>query len=499
MALFCLPVDELNFIEIRVMIKDMNTSKSIILCVAEERSHNRKENDKRPDFHFDFEPSDFKDYARTESELIDVLGRKWKSNLTDIGRFCLEYQSVTSNYFKTNEEGVNHDVSIYPISCKNSNLLLLFKNPSAVSRMLKKCQRIGLLVRMNMDYCFGNVRKSRNYCYHYAYNKSVEHLVIDVCKEKGINLEERMKENTIVSTFAARSKISDEDKSRITLKTSRIGLVGYDNEDGEESIKDFIMHEKYEVLIAPRELKIKAMNKDLPRKQRIRFAPNLKYNKKGRLISIGLRATNEIVSLKAHENEHPNYRGMMRPNYLKQYFGTGEYTSYDVRASIYQISHLLNFGEWIGNGKDPYQMMFGEPFARPEDRDAYKSFCMALYFDNPNEIYAHNRLSIPCSVERYGRDAIKKAIREAEESMRKFTGDKFFNEVFLHESLLYIDFVYELRMRGIEVVQIYDGFYLRQGVVSEEELEGLMRQCAMRYLQDYRGWLKAANTYEIAA
>ncbi|MGN0854019.1 MAG: hypothetical protein ACI4R9_00700 [Kiritimatiellia bacterium] len=477
----------------------MTTNKSIILCVAEERSHNRKENDKRPDFHFDFEPSDFKDYARTESELIEVLGRKWKSNLTDIGRFCFEYQTVTSNYFKTNEEGVNHDVSIYPISCKNSNLLLLFKNPSTVSRMLKKCRKIGLLVRMNTDYCFGNVRKSRNYCYHYAYNKSVEHLVIDVCKKKGINLEERKNEDTIVSTFAARSKISCEDKNRITLKTSRIGLVGYDNEDGEEAIKDYILHEKYEGLIAPRELKIKSMNKDLPRKQMIRFAPNLKYNKKGRLISIGLRATNEIVSLKAHENEHPNYRGMMRPNYLKQYFGTGEYTSYDVRASIYQISHLLNFGEWMGNGHDPYQMMFGESFARPEDREAYKSFCMALYFDNPNVIYAHNRLFIPCSVEQYGRDAIKKAILESEESMRKFTGEKFFNEVFLHESLLYIDFVYELRMRGIEVVQIYDGFYLRQGVASEEELEGLMRECAMRYLQDYRGWLKAANTYEIAA
>ena len=81
---FCLLLIELNFIEIRVMIKDMNTSKSIILYVAEERSHNRKENDKRPDFHFDFEPSDFKDYARTESKSytmhcfpIPRLGMVW--------------------------------------------------------------------------------------------------------------------------------------------------------------------------------------------------------------------------------------------------------------------------------------------------------------------------------------------------------------------------------------------------------------------------------------
>lgn len=480
--------------------RDMTANKSIILGVADERFRNRNEKDKRPAFKFDFRPSDFKDYARSESELIKRLGRKWRTNLADVGRFCLDYQPITSNYFKTDEEGQNHPVSILPISCNNSNLIRLFKNPSAVSRVLKRCQRIGLLVRMkNTGYGFGDVRKSKNYCYYYAYNKSVEHLVIDVSNKNGINLEERMKEDTIVGIFKTRVEIPNADRDKITLKTSRIGLVGYNNQQAEESIKDYILHEKYERLIAPREPKIKSMNKDLPKEQRIRFVPNVKYDKKGRLIRIGLRATSEIVSLKAHENEHPNYRGMMRTAYLKEYFGTGGYMSYDVRASIYQISHLLNFGEWIGNGKDPYQMMFGEAFTRPEDRDAYKSFCMALYFDNPNEIYAHNRLSIPCSVERYGRDAIKKAIVEAEQSMRRFTDEKFFNEVFLHESLLYIDFVYELRMRGIEVVQIYDGFYLRQGVVSEEELEGLMRECAMKYLNDYREWLKATNTYEIAA
>ena len=74
--------------------------------------------------------------------------------------------------------------------------------------------------------------------------------------------------------------------------------------------------------------------------------------------------------------------------------------------------------------------------------------------------------------------------------MRGFTGDKFFNEVFLHESLMYIDFVYTLRDMGIDVVQIYDGFYLRKGLVDEQELEWMMRECAMKYLAEYRAWLK---------
>ena len=48
------------------------------------------------------------------------------------------------------------------------------------------------------------------------------------------------------------------------------------------------------------------------------------------------------------------------------------------------------------------------------------------------------------------------------------------------------------KRRGIKVVQIYDGFYIAQGSVSIEELERLMRDCAMNYLDDYRNWLKSS-------
>ena len=55
---------------------------------------------------------------------------------------------------------------------------------------------------------------------------------------------------------------------------------------------------------------------------------------------------------------------------------------------------------------------------------------------------------------------------------------------------MYIDFVYALRNMGIDIVQIYDGFYLRKGPVAEHELEWMMRECAMKYLAEYRAWLK---------
>ena len=470
------------------MIKTINYDKDIIIDVATERNENIDLiKDERPKFKFDFKPTDFKDYIKSEKGLKSALGRKWKPNLKDIGRFARMYQPITSNYFKIDEEGRNHPVSVLPISCRNSNLIENFGNQSAVSRLIKKCQRIGFLVRMNKHYHFDKRKAKRNYSYFYAYNKSVEHLVIDVCRRRKIDIEASMeKDYTIVGTFADAMKIPKEDYDRITLKTGRIGLAGYDSKSAEEAIKRVIMAEKYRLLIAPRLAKISAMNTHLPEEQRIVFNPNLKYSKNGRLIRIGLRATSYIVSL---EKDEEKANGKTRMEYLTEYFGTDEIQEYDVRASIYQISHLLNFGEWIGNGQDPYEKMFGRPFKNKAEREAYKSFCMTLYFDNPNEIYAHNRRAIPFCVSQYGKDAIKDAIFKAEESMRGFTGDKFFNEVFLHESLIYIDFVYALRNVGIDVVQVYDGFYLREGVISKEELERLIRECAMRYLADYRAWL----------
>ena len=467
----------------------LNNDKDIIIDVATERNNNMDLiKDERPKFKFDFKPTDFRDYIKSEKGLIRALGRKWKPNLKDIGRFAKMYQPVTSNYFKIDEEGKNHPVSILPISCRSSNLIESFGNQSAVSRLIKKCLRIGLLVRMDKNYHFDKRRTKRNYSYYYAYNKSAEHLVIDVCRRRKIDIEASMdKDYTIVGTLADAMKMPQTDYDRITLKTARIGLAGYNSKSAEETVKRVILAEKYGRLIMPRLAKIGTMNMRLPEEQRIVFNPNLKYSKNGRLIRIGLRATSHIVSL---EKDEEKANGKTRMEYLTEYFGTDEIQEYDVRASIYQISHLLNFGEWVGNGQDPYERMFGRPFKNKAEREAYKSFCMALYFDNPNEIYAHNRRAIPFCVSQYGKDAIKEAIFKAEESMRGFTGDKFFNEVFLHESLMYIDFVYALRNMGIDVVQIYDGFYLRKGLIDEPELERIMRECAMKYLADYRAWLK---------
>ena len=188
------PAHELKENQFRaIMISIMDTSKDILIALAKERYANEEnDNHKRKDFEKDFRPEDFKIYVKTEDELISSLGKREKTrlgNLQRIGKFCNIYQPVTSNYFKTYENGKPHPVSIFPISCLNKHLVRLFGYPKRVSRLLHICQDIGFLVRVSDKYRFNCSCKGKNFCYLYAYNKYVEHLIIDVCRKRKIDIE----------------------------------------------------------------------------------------------------------------------------------------------------------------------------------------------------------------------------------------------------------------------------------------------------------------------
>jgi len=109
------------------------------------------------------------------------------------------------------------------------------------------------------------------------------------------------------------------------------------------------------------------------------------------------------------------------------------------------------------------------------------------------QIIHHNRRYTPVSLKTHTANELSTMIRSARSSMKSFTGDFFGSEIFLHESLLYVDFVWQLRQRGIPVVQVYDGFYLPYGSISEDEIEELMCQCTMNYLDDFKCWRTSTN------
>ena len=470
----------------------------VIIQFAVERMENRKKS-KRTPFVCDFKPEDFKDFVTNEEELKARLGRKWKGNLKELGLFAIKYQPITSNYLKKDRNGKPHPVSILPIACTSSYLLDLFKKPNAryASRLIEKCKKIGLLVEVKHSYRFGFLKASNNECKAYAYNKEVEHLVIEACKKEGTKIKkESIINNPLVDRFKDSSLLSKEEYDKISLRNSNFNLKNYNIDDVKA-----VIQEKYSALISPRVEKIEEMNRELPSEQQIRFRPNPKYGKKS-LRRISIRATSPIVSSKVKKDEKAQYP-IYRDDYLTEHFDGKPYFQYDVHGSIFQVAHLLNYGEWLdGNGIDPYEVMFGHPFGSKTDRNAYKMLAMSLYFDDVNMIYAHSRLDTLMTDMKYGKRRIKAAIARAAEKMERFAGKSLYNETFLHESLIYIDFVYELRKRGIKVVQIYDGFYLCEGSVGLSELERIMRECAMRYHNEYRTWLKGSawvESYDKAA
>lgn len=462
----------------------------IIILFAIERMEKRKKNKRQP-YTKDFKPEDFKDFVRTEEELKAKLGRKWKDNLKRIGGFAAKYQPITSNYLKKDKHGNPHPVEVLPIACTSSYLLDLFNvpHPRYASRLIKKCKEIGFLVEVKSSYRFNYLNPSKNECKCYAYNKEVEHLVIRTCKKEGITIKkESYMNNPILDTFEGTSDLTEEEYKRISLRNSRLNIKKCDID-----IVRSIIFNKYSALINPRWGKITEMNKSLPHEQRIKLKPNPKYGTK-RLRRISIRATSKIVSSKVKKDGNPQFKGIYRADYLVEHFDGKPYFQYDVRGSIFQVSHLLAFGEWCADKPiDPYQVMFGGQFDSQEARSAYKLLAMSLYFDEENMIYAHSRLDTIQTSMMYGKQKIKEAISTEAEKMRGFTGEPLYNEIFLHESLIYIDFVYELRRRGIKVVQIYDGFYIPQGSISIEELERLMRDCALNYLKEYRNWLKSSQ------
>lgn len=298
--------------------------------------------------------------------------------------------------------------------------------------------------------------------------------------------------SSLVDRFADVGGVSPDEVAKISLDKRYIGVK--DIKDRE--IKEVVWR-KYRPLIKPMEVHIALMNTGLPLDEQIRFEPNVKRDRRGIVKRIGWRATNSIVSMKADDNDNPDYKGRWRKDYLESHFKGKPYFEYDVRASIYQITHLLNFNEWVGNRCDPYEKMYGGKFAGKEDRDAYKSFCMSLYFDLPSTIITHNRLRIPQCLARYGKDRLKEVIRVAEENMVRFTGRKLYNEVFLHESLLYIDFVNELRLNrnAFDTVQVYDGFYIpTEACIGRDELDEIMEMCAKSYYCKYKEWKRASGT-----
>lgn len=239
----------------------------------------------------------------------------------------------------------------------------------------------------------------------------------------------------------------------------------------------------------------------------------------------GRRIYSEVCSFWNEEKHDDIPAGQMtKQKYCDKIFGQNNWFEFDRRGSIYNITKSLNQNTYLDNSIDIYEQM-NKVFASKEERDLYKKTQMNVYFSSVKRTLAFFKRYIGMMADETPVPEDKKSLIEAwwklcgnkendwnkfeatfkkmfterKKSMIKFIGDNKWlidknskyspayventdNYIFQYESEIYLRFVTELRSRGLRVVQIYDGFYLQKGSISENELNNILKDIIITFV-----------------
>lgn len=215
-----------------------------------------------------------------------------------------------------------------------------------------------------------------------------------------------------------------------------------------------------------------------------------------------------------------------KQQYCDKVFGQDNWFEFDRKGSIYNLTYSLNNKEYLDNSIDIYEKMNNVKFVSKDERNLYKLTQMSVYFSTYRRtisfIYRYLQTKyengvIPKDTQRLissywklvtkGKAmewadfaaALKEHFDARKKAMKKFIGDnkayidkgsKYSENfeknldsfIFMKESEIYLEFVTKLRERGLRVVQIYDGFYLQKGAISENELNNILKDIIITFV-----------------
>ncbi len=258
----------------------------------------------------------------------------------------------------------------------------------------------------------------------------------------------------------------------------------------------------------------------------IRFSITPKFSQKGKITKLGIRAFSNTCLLKSLEKQKkkcrqqgreyvvdPNIR--YREHYLNERFG--EWEEYDIKGSVPRVSRAMaNRGDMGDLNEDIYRTMF-EPFVQDfqicfdesvaewceKARSFFKLLFMRLFFGGtPKQIVSRildkekkekdkaikkgrmdEGLSPFASLAERGVDLVSlidKYQKRVFEYCCRTPKEARDTSVFLHESCIYLEVRKELFNRGIDVVQVYDGFYFKKGTIPLD-MEEIIQRAALEY------------------
>lgn len=276
---------------------------------------------------------------------------------------------------------------------------------------------------------------------------------------------------------------------------------------------------------------VKKLNAQAIDDEKIKFDITPTFSSKGKITKLGIRASSRVCSLKSLEKQKKKHSLLgseyvvnsnirYREHYLNDRFG--EWEEYDIKGSVPRISRAMaNNGDMGDLNEDIYRTIF-EPFVQDYQlyfdssvtewcesvRAFFKLLFMRLFFGGtPKQIVGKIlskekkekakaiknsspdiNLTPFSSLVENGVDLVllidKYQKRVFEVCHRPIT-KRSDTSVFLHESCIYLEVRNELFRRGIDVVQIYDGFYFKKGTLPPD-MDEIIQRAASEYCNGNR-------------
>jgi hypothetical protein len=397
--------------------------------------------------------------------------------------------------------------TVLPISCKSKRLLSMFNSQPQVTYFIDFIIEIGLLAEYDENYQFNAFYSKNNRVKEYVYSYEAECKVKEYCSNNNINKYKVRNYNNSNNSINIRS-IDNFDKLSVKF-SSKLNLLKPDNWSVHQ-FEDYLttcLYDNYPQLQHYQELADLIndvyYSEDVDRQ--IQFLPTFTWRKGNKcVISIGIRATNCLVSAKKEYeqgDENKNISGY-KSEIFERY---GLKYHYDVKSSVPRLTYFWNTGIWLDNSVDLYSRMYEKfvhycPSEKVEwnekTRKVYKDFHMRGYFDNYSTIAGHIKRLISMKIE-YKKDEwtnLDYLMKSYKKSIEETIGETYDSEIFLHESCIYMDVLFELLKRDLEVWQVYDEWNTNEEV---EDIYDIISNKAISYYNNYINDNKEYNNNSI--
>lgn len=220
---------------------------------------------------------------------------------------------------------------------------------------------------------------------------------------------------------------------------------------------------------------------------KIKFEPHINSNK------ISIRATQYLAQLPLYSNNYKHKEKISynnsREHKLDKIFGKNNWAEYDVSCSVARILHLITSGEWLAQDIDLYYIIFnslnmtllgGTEQWSVTNRDIAKKLFMIFIFGGGADDILH---SIKYNYNIAETQELKQFINTTLKLINEFCGitNNKNTTAFLHESCVYIDVMKTLTEMGVQVIQVYDCFYMTKNILNNINMDKIVEQCAKNY------------------